>query len=147
LLFRELPNKKPINMKFKLFQMFDLELEIAGGKREDFSIVGLLNESISFKTKYLLQRVLKKIGEEKEQYVASEKALFTSLGAVEKDGNLVIENTLEDGSPNPAIQKLIEERTQLMNVEVDAGDLDFKIEDFDFKSESTYPLFMLIAFD
>ena len=138
---------KPINMKFKLFQMFDLELEIAGGKREDFSIVGLLNESISFKTKYLLQRVLKKIGEEKEQYVASEKALFTSLGAVEKDGNLVIENTLEDGSPNPAIQKLIEERTQLMNVEVDAGDLDFKIEDFDFKSESTYPLFMLIAFD
>ena len=134
-------------MKFKLFQMFDLELEIAGGKREDFSIVGLLNESISFKTKYLLQRVLKKIAEEKEQYVASEKALFTSLGAVEKDGNLVIENTLEDGSPNPTIQKLIEERTQLMNVEVDAGDLDFKIEDFDFKSESTYPLFMLIAFD
>ena len=134
-------------MKFKLFQMFDLELEIAGGKKGDFSIVGLLNESISFKTKYLLQRVLKKIGEEKEQYVTSEKALFTSLGAVEKDGNLVIENTLEDGSSNPAIQKLIEERTQLMNVEVDAGDLDFKIEDFDFKSESTYPLFMLIAFD
>lgn len=134
-------------MKFKLFQMFDLELEIAGGKKGDFSIVGLLNESVSFKTKYLLQRVLKKISEEKEQYVASEKALFTSLGAVEKDGNLVIENTLEDGSPNPAIQKLIEERTQLMNVEVDAGDLDFKIEDFDFKSESTYPVFMFLAFD
>lgn len=134
-------------MKFKLFQMFDLELEIAGGKREDFSIVGLLNESISFKTKYLLQRLLKKIGEEKKSYVETEKALFESLGAVEKDGNLMIENTLEDGSPNPAIQKLIEERTQLMNVEVDAGDLDFKIEDFDFKSESTYPVFMLLAFD
>ena len=134
-------------MKFKLFQMFDLELEIAGGKREDFSIVGLLNESISFKTKYLLQRLLKKIGEEKQSYVETEKALFESLGAVEKDGNLVIENTLEDGSPNPAIQKLIEERNQLMNVEVDAGDLDFKIEDFDFKSESTYPVFMLLAFD
>lgn len=134
-------------MKFKLFQMFNLELEIAGGKREDFSIVGLLNESVSFKTKYLLQRVLKKIGEEKEQYAASEKSLFESLGAVEKDGNLMIENTLEDGSPNPAIQKLIEERNQLMNVEVDAGDLDFKIEDFDFKSESTYPVFMLLAFD
>jgi hypothetical protein len=127
--------------------MFELELEIAGGKIEDFSIVGLLNESISFKTKYLLQRVLKKIGEEKEQYVTSEKALFTSLGAIEIDGKLVIENTLEDGSPNPAIQKLIEERTQLMNVEVDAGELDFKIEDFDFKSESTYPVFMLLAFD
>ena len=134
-------------MKFKLFQMFDLELEIAGGKREDFSIVGLLNESVNFKTKYLLQRVLKKIAEEKEQYVASEKELFTSLGAVEKDGNLIIENTLEDGSPNPAIEKLIKERTQLMNVEVDAGELDFKIEDFDFKSESTYPLFMLLAFE
>jgi hypothetical protein len=127
--------------------MFDLELEIAGGKREEFSIVGLLNESISFKTKYLLQRLLKKIGEEKQSYVETEKALFESLGAVEKDGNLVIENTLEDGSPNPAIQKLIDERNQLMNVEVDAGDLDFKIEDFDFKSESTYPVFMLLAFD
>ena len=134
-------------MKFKLFQMFELELEIAGGKREEFSIVGLMNESISFKTKYLLQKVLKKIGEEKEQFMNSEKELFTSLGAVEKDGNLVIENTLEDGSPNPVIQKLIEERTQLMNVEVDAGELDFKIEDFDFKSESTYPLFMLLAFE
>jgi hypothetical protein len=127
--------------------MFDLELEIAGGKREEFSIVGLLNESISFKTKYLLQRLLKKIGEEKQSYVETEKALFESLGAVEKDGNLVIENTLEDGSPNPAIQKLIDERNQLMNVEVDAGDLDFKIEDFDFKSGSTYPLFMLLAFE
>ena len=134
-------------MKFKLFQMFDLELELAGGKREEFSIVGLMNESISFKTKYLLQKVLKKISEEKEQYINSEKELFTSLGAVEKDGNLMIENTLEDGSPNPAIQKLIEERTQLMNLEVDAGELDFKIEDFDFKSESTYPLFMMLAFD
>lgn len=134
-------------MKFKLFQMFDLELEIAGGKREDFSIVGLLNESVSFKTKYLLQRVLKKIAEEKEQFINSEKELFTSLGAVEKDGNLVIENTLEDGSPNPVIEKLIQEKTLLMNVEVDAGDLDFKIEDFDFKSESTYPVFMLLAFD
>ena len=134
-------------MKFKLFQMFDLELEIAGGKIEDFSIVGLLNESISFKTKYLLQRVLKKIAEEKEQFINSEKELFTSLGAVEKDGNLVIENTLEDGSPNPVIEKLIQEKTLLMNVEVDAGDLDFKIEDFDFKSESTYPVFMLLAFD
>ena len=134
-------------MKFKLFQMLQLELEIAGGKREEFSIVGLLNENVSFKTKYLLQRVLKKIGEEKEQFANSEKELFISLGAVEKDGNLVIENTLEDGSPNPAIEKLIEERTQLMNVEVDAGELDFKIEDFDFKSESTYPLFMLLAFE
>ena len=134
-------------MKFKLFQMFDLELELAGGKREEFSIVGLMNESISFKTKYLLQKVLKKISEEKEQYINSEKELFTSLGAVEKDGNLMIENTLEDGSPNPAIQKLIEERTQLMNLEVDAGELNFKIEDFDFKSESTYPLFMMLAFD
>jgi hypothetical protein len=127
--------------------MFDLELELAGGKREEFSIVGLMNESISFKTKYLLQKVLKKISEEKEQYINSEKELFTSLGAVEKDGNLMIENTLEDGSPNPAIQKLIEERTQLMNLEVDAGELNFKIEDFDFKSESTYPLFMMLAFD
>ena len=134
-------------MKFKLFQMFDLELELAGSKREDFSIVGLLNESISFKTKYLLQRLLKKIGEEKQQFIETEKSLFESLGAVEKDGNLIIENTLKDGSPNPAIQKLIEERNQLMNVEVDAGDLDFKIEDFDFKSESTYPVFMLLAFD
>ena len=134
-------------MKFKLFQMFDLELEIAGGKREDLSVVGLLNESISFKTKYLLQRLLKKIGEEKQQFHEVEKSLFESFGAVEKDGNLVIENTLPDGSPNPAIEKLMQERLQLMNVDVDAGDLDFKIEDIDFKSESSYPVFMLLAFD
>ena len=60
-------------MKFKLFQMIDLELEIAGGKREEFSIVGLLNESVSFKTKYLLQRVLKKISEEKERMLQDKR--------------------------------------------------------------------------
>ena len=134
-------------MKFKLFQMFELELEIAGGKTEEFSVVGLLNENVSFKTKYLLQRVLKKIAEEKQSFVEAEKGLFTSLGAVEKDGNLILEKQLPDGSPNPAIDQLMKERNQLMNVEVDAGELDFKIEDFDFKSESTYPIFMLLAFD
>ena len=134
-------------MKFKLFQMFELELEIAGGKTEEFSVVGLLNENVSFKTKYLLQRVLKKIAEEKQSFVEAEKNLFTSLGAVEKDGNLILEKELPDGSPNPAIEQLMKERTQLMNVEVDAGELDFKIEDFDFKSESSYPVFMMLAFE
>ena len=134
-------------MKFKLFQMFELELEIAGGKTEEFSVVGLLNENVSFKTKYLLQRVLKKIAEEKQSFVEAEKNLFTSLGAVEKDGNLILEKELPDGSPNPAIDQLMKERNQLMNVEVDAGELDFKIEDFDFKSESSYPVFMMLAFE
>lgn len=134
-------------MKTKLAQIFNLELEIAGGEFNNVVYTGLINEEITFKAKYNLQKLLKKVQEEKSQYVEIEKELFKSLGAIEKEGNLIIPEFLEDGTKNPMIEKLITERTALIDQEIVLGELKFDIEDFNFKSKSTYPVFMSVAFD
>lgn len=133
-------------MKIKLGELFQLELEILGGTVGEQVFIGLVNEEIDFKSKHQLQRVLKKLLEEKTLFAESEKKLFTSLGAVEQEGQLIIKDKLEDGSPNPAMQKLIEERTELLKQEIELGEYAFDIDSFNFKSKSTYPVFMNIAF-
>ena len=133
-------------MKIQIVQLFDLELEILGGTVGEKTIVGLINEELAFKDKHQLQRVLKKLAEEKATYAESEKKLFTSLGAVEEEGQLVIKNKLEDGSDNPALQKLAEERAGMLTQEIDLGEFKFNVDDFNFKSKSIYPVFMHVAF-
>jgi hypothetical protein len=134
-------------MKATVQQVLDLQVEIAGVKTERFTVVGLLNEKLNIKTKYRLQKLFKKIKAEVEEYNEAEKSLFTSLGAVEENGALVIKNTLEDGSVNPAILELAEERKKLLEEVVDLGEFTFEIEDLDFESESNYYTFMSVAFD
>lgn len=133
-------------MKIQLGELFPLELEIVGGTLGEKTVVGLINEELDFKSKHQLQRVLKKLSEEKAIYIESEKKLFTSLGAVEEEGQLIIKPTLEDGSVNPAMEKLIKERTELLSQEIEIGEFSFEIESFNFKSKSTYPVFMNAAF-
>jgi hypothetical protein len=133
-------------MKIQIVQLFDLELEILGGTVGEKTIVGLINEELAFKDKHQLQRVLKKLAEEKATYVESEKKLFISLGAVEEEGQLVIKNKLEDGSDNPTLQKLTEERAGMLTQEIDLGEFKFNVDDFNFKSKSIYPVFMHVAF-
>lgn len=134
-------------MKASIRQIIDLQVEIAGVKTPQFTAVGLLNEKLNIKTKYWLQKLFKKIKSEVEEYNEAEKELFKSLGAVEEEGQLVIKNTLEDGSVNPALAELTEQRAKLLNEVVDLGEFEFKIEDFDFESESNYYTFMSVAFD
>ena len=134
-------------MKIKLGELFSLELEIMGGTFGEKTIVGLLNEELDFKSKHQLQRFLKKLSEEKTLYVETEKKIFISLGAVEKDGQLIIESELVDGSKNPAMEKLTKERTELLIQEIDLGEFTFDIESFNFKSKSIYSVFMSVAFD
>lgn len=141
-------------MKITVSQLLSLEIEILGGSMKEVInervvenvFVGLMNEELSFKCKHQLQRLMKKLIEEKELYSETEKKLFISLGAVEKDGQLMIEKLLEDGSPNPALKKLTEERIQIISQEIDLGEFKFDIDDFNFKSKSTYPVFMHVAF-
>lgn len=133
-------------MKIKLGELFQLELEILGGTVGEQVFVGLVNEELDFKSKHQLQRVLKKLLEEKTLFVESEKKLFVSLGAVEEENQLIIPATLEDGSVNPSLEKLTKERTELLMQEIDLGEFTFDIDSFSFKSKSTYPVFMNIAF-
>jgi hypothetical protein len=134
-------------MKATVQQVLDLQVEIAGVKSPAFTVVGLLNEKLNIRTKYRLQKLFKKIKSEIEDYNEAEKALFTSLGAVEENGQLIIKNTLEDGSTNPAIAELDKERKKLLAEVIDLGEVEFSIDDFDFESESNYYTFMSVAFD
>lgn len=134
-------------MKVTIQQVLELQVEIAGARNDKFTVVGLLNERLNIKTKYWLQKLLKKVNSEKEEYVEAEKQLFLSLGAIEEDGGLIIQNWLDDGSENPAIKELDEQRSKLLQEEVDLGDFKFDINDFDFESESNYYTFMSVAFE
>lgn len=134
-------------MKATMQQVLDLEAEIAGITTKDFKVVGLLNEKLNMRTKYWLQKLFKKVTAEKEAYVEAEKSLFISLGAVEENGLLIVKATLEDGTPNPAIKELDEQRPKLLAEEVDLGEFKFDINDFDIESESNYYTFMSVAFE
>lgn len=133
-------------MKIHLGNLFQLEAEILGGTFGEKTFVGLINEELDFKSKHQLQRVLKKLIEEKMLFVETEKKLFISLGAVEEENQLIIPTTLEDGSVNPSLEKLTKERTELLSQEIEIGEFSFDIESFNFKSKSIYPVFMNAAF-
>ena len=131
-------------MKSKLSQIFNLEIEIVGGTFMDKPIKGLINEELNFKPKFYLQKLLKKIMEEKELFQKSQKEMFVKAGAVEKDGQLVIEPSEENA---PMIEQINKETLELLNENVEFEGVKFDIEDFDFKSESNYPVFMSVAFE
>ena len=131
-------------MKCKISQIFNLEIEIVGGTFMDKPIKGLINEELSFKPKFYLQKLLKKIMEEKELFQKEQKKMFVEAGAVEKDGQLVLEPSEENA---PVIEQLNKEIMELLNDDVEFEGVNFDIENFDFKSESSYPVFMSVAFD
>jgi hypothetical protein len=131
-------------MKCKISQIFNLEIEIVGGTFMDKPIKGIINEEINFKPKYYLQKLLKKIMEEKELFQKAQKEMFVKAGAVEKDGQLVIEPSEENV---PVIEQINKETFELLNDDVEFEGIKFDIDDFDFKSESSYPVFMNVAFD
>jgi hypothetical protein len=131
-------------MKCKLSQIFNLEIEIVGGTFMDKPVKGLINEELAFKPKFYLQKLLKKIMEEKELFQKGQKEMFVKAGAVEKDGQLVLEPSEENA---PVIEQLNKEILELLNEDVEFEGIKFIIDDFDFKSESSYPVFMNVTFD
>lgn len=133
-------------MKLTIEQAIDLELELRGFKNESETCVGLLNEKLGMRNKYWLNKILKKVSKERETFFEVEKSLFISLGCKEVDGRLMIEEKLEDGSPNPAYKKVTEERQKLLSEVIDLGDIHFDISEFDFETESNYDTFFDVAF-
>ncbi len=134
-------------MKVTIRQCVDLQVEIAGSKSVIPPVIGLLNEKLGFKTKYWLQKMFKKVMAEVNDFSEAEKSIFLSLGATEKNGRLRIPKQLEDGSLNPVHEELEKQRQVLLDETVDLGDFNFKIEEFDFESESRYTTFMAVVFD
>jgi hypothetical protein len=129
-------------MKIKLAQGLDVLLDLNGND----TIKGLLNEKVNSKPKYWLNKLNKELSQEREGFGKLRDELIKKLGE-EKDGSYQIKYKLDDGSINPNIDIFNKEITELLNMEIEIKDYQFKIEDFDFESESNYQFFYDLMID
>ena len=129
-------------MKIKLAQGLDVLLDLNGND----TIKGLLNEKVNSKPKYWLNKLNKELSREGEEFENLRSELVKKLGE-EKDGSYQIKYKLDDGSINPNIDIFNKEITELLNMEIEIKDYEFKIEDFNFESESNYQFFYDLMID
>jgi hypothetical protein len=129
-------------MKIKLAQGLDVLLDLNGND----TIKGLLNEKVNSKLKYWLNKLNKELSQEREEFGKLRDELIKKLGE-EKDGSYQIKYKLDDGSINPNIDIFNKEITELLNMEIEIKDYEFKIEDFNFESESNYQFFYDLMID
>ena len=129
-------------MKIKLAQGLDVLLDLNGND----TIKGLLNEKVNSKPKYWLNKLNKELSREGEEFENLRSELVKKLGE-EKDGSYQIKYKLDDGSINPNLELFNKEVTELLNMEIEIKDYQFKIEDFDFESESNYQFFYDLMID
>jgi hypothetical protein len=129
-------------MKIKLAQGLDVLLDLNGND----TIKGLLNEKVNSKPKYWLNKLNKELSREGEEFENLRSELVKKLGE-EKDGSYQIKYKLDDGSINPNLELFNKEITELLNMEIEIKDYEFKIEDFNFESESNYQFFYDLMID
>lgn len=126
-------------MKLQLQQLVLLRQELNGlsdQKTGQIFYKGLLSQEVHFKQKYHLTKLSKEVESEIEHLKTSEQELF--------------KKHFGDNEPNESpeffqseeFKKFSEERFELFQEEIDFKDFEFSIEDFDFKSSESYPVFM-----
>jgi len=134
-------------MKLTIAEILNLEIELLGFKNNEnnIEIKGLLNESLNLKTKYWLNKLLSKIESEKKAFNDSRNAFIKELGEEQSDGNLIIPMTIKEKGKeitNPNYEKFNIQVNELLKQEIEFDKISFKIDDFDFVSNSNYSLFM-----
>lgn len=134
-------------MKLTIAEILNLEIELIGFKNNEnnIEIKGLLNEPLNLKTKYWLNKLLSKIESEKKAFNDSRNAFIKELGEEQSDGNLIIPMTIREKGKeitNPNYEKFNIQVNELLKQEIEFDKILFKIDDFDFVSNSNYLLFM-----
>jgi hypothetical protein len=126
-------------MKLKLKDLVLLRQELNGlSDRTTGQIFykGLLLQEIHFKAKYQLSKLSKEIEKEIEELSESEKELFKKYF-----GETEPEQTKEFFESEEFIN-YSNERAELFDTEIDFKDFYFNVDDFDFKSSESYPVFI-----
>ena len=96
----------------------------------------MLSQEVHFKQKYHLTKLSKEVESEIEHLKTSEQELFKKhFGENEPTESPEFFQSEE-------FKKFSEERFELFQEEIDFKDFEFSIEDFDFKSSESYPVFM-----
>lgn len=137
-------NKKTTSLTLR--EVYELESEISGLViGEKVLIEGVINQKISFVTKYHLKKLATKLAEEKKLVDEFKNELIKKYGEVREDGSVVIEPVLkikeeneevEKNIQNPAFLSFSKEYTELLEQVKDIEHFSFDINEFS-KIETT----------
>jgi hypothetical protein len=126
-------------MKLKLKNLVLLRQELNGLSDRTTGQVfykGLLLQEIHFKAKYQLSKLSKEIEKEIEELTESEKELFKKhFGETEPEQT-------KEFFESEAFVNYSTERAELFETEIDFKDFYFNVDEFDFKSSESYPVFI-----
>jgi hypothetical protein len=126
-------------MKLKLKDLVLLRQELNGLSDRTTGQVfykGLLLQEIHFKAKYQLSKLSKEIEKEIEELSESEKELFKKyFGETEPEQT-------KEFFESEAFINYSTERAELFETEIDFKDFYFNVDEFDFKSSESYPVFI-----
>ena len=126
-------------MKIKLKYLNPLRQELNGLSDQKTSQVfykGLLLQNLHFKQKYHLTKLAKELEVEFETLQESQKELMNKHFG---DEQIVFTPEFLESEKAKNFEKEI---TEFFEEEVNFSDLQFSIDDFDFKSSESYPVFM-----
>lgn len=126
-------------MKIKLKDLVLLRQELNGLSDRATGQVfykGLLLQEIHFKAKYQLSKLSKEIEKEIEELTESEKELFKKhFGETEPEQT-------KEFFESEAFVNYSNERAELFETEIDFKDFYFNVDELDFKSSESYPVFI-----
>jgi tRNA(Ile)-lysidine synthase TilS/MesJ len=126
-------------MKIKLKYLNPLRQELNGLSDQNTGQVfykGLLLQNLHFKQKYHLTKLAKELDTEFEQLQESQKELLKKHFGEEQPVDSFEFRQSEE------FKNFEKEITDFFEEEVNFSDLQFSIDDFDFKSSESYPVFM-----
>jgi tRNA(Ile)-lysidine synthase TilS/MesJ len=126
-------------MKIKLKYLNPLRQELNGLSDQNTGQVfykGLLLQNLHFKQKYHLTKLAKELDTEFEQLQQSQKELLKKHFGDEQPVDSFEFRQSEE------FKNFEKEITEFFEEEVNFSDLQFSIDDFDFKSSESYPVFM-----
>lgn len=126
-------------MKLKLQELVLLRQELNGlsdQKTGQIFYKGLLSQEVHFKQKYHLTKLSKEVESEFEQLKESEQELLKKHFGEEQPTDS------PEFYESEAFKSFSAERAELFQEELEIKDFTFNIDDFDFKSAESYPVFM-----
>jgi len=128
-----------MKINLKLGDIYQLESELSGNQQ--LGQKGVLNQNISVLTKFRLSETLKVLQEHKALVDETRNTLIKKYGSEDEETKQIkIEPFKSEGVLSDEFVSFNQELDSILKEEREINFFQFKIEDFDFKSEETYPV-------
>lgn len=128
-----------MKINLKLGDIYQLENELSGN--QNLGQKGVLNQNISVLTKFRLSETLKVLQEYKTNVDETRNTLIKKYGKEDEESKQIkIEPFKSEGVLSDEFVSFNQELDLILKEERDVDFFKFDIQDFDFKSEETYPI-------